>query len=100
MKGYVDNAHGHSNDSSGSAPAVEGTSSLHNTDANGVSVPTITPDEQGVSGELGDLLEENDLVDEHGEEHVVEIRECPLCPSAPPKQKVRCRYYNSHCHLC
>jgi phosphatidylserine decarboxylase len=35
-------------------------------------------DNLGAAGEEGDLLEVNDLNDK-GEEHVVEIRECPIC---------------------
>ena len=42
-------------------------------------VPVISQDHIGSAGEGGELLEENDLVDERNEEHVVEIRECPLC---------------------
>lgn len=33
----------------------------------------------GSKGEAGDMLERDDLADERGEEHVIEIRECPLC---------------------
>lgn len=42
-------------------------------------VPAITQDNLGTPGEAGDPLERDDLADERGEEHVVEIRECPLC---------------------
>ena len=42
-------------------------------------IPTILQDSTGAEGEAGDFLVDNDLVDERGEEHVVEIRECPLC---------------------
>ena len=48
-----------------------------NLDAEGTSVPTLTTDEQPSSTE--DDLHPDDLGDERGEEHVVEIRECPLC---------------------
>ena len=41
-------------------------------------VPAISQDYIGPPGEEGELLED-DLIDERGEEHVVEIRECPLC---------------------
>jgi phosphatidylserine decarboxylase len=34
---------------------------------------TVTPDERA------DLLGKDDLTDERGEEHVIEIRECPIC---------------------
>lgn len=50
-----------------------------NFDSDGVAVPAIAQDYTGAPGEAGDLLVENDLTDERGEEHVVEIRECPLC---------------------
>lgn len=40
-------------------------------------VPTISSDEQPSSND--EELQPDDLGDERGEEHVVEIRECPLC---------------------
>lgn len=42
-------------------------------------VPTISQDELGASGQPEDALEPEDLADDRGEEHVVEIRECPIC---------------------
>ncbi|KAI4201670.1 MAG: hypothetical protein LQ346_002121 [Caloplaca aetnensis] len=42
-------------------------------------VPAIAQDPLDASGEAGDHLDKDDLVDESGEEHVIEIRECPLC---------------------
>lgn len=49
-----------------------------NADPTETAVPTIvTNDEQPSSNE--EDLQPDDLVDERGEEHVVEIRECPLC---------------------
>jgi len=42
-------------------------------------VPTIKPDHLGDKGEQGDVLEKDDLTEDSGEEHVIEIRECPLC---------------------
>ena len=48
-----------------------------NLDSEGVAVPTLTTDEQPSSNE--DNLHPDDLGNERGEEHVVEIRECPLC---------------------
>jgi phosphatidylserine decarboxylase len=41
-------------------------------------VPVIIPDPLGIPGEEGDHLDKDDL-HEKGEEHVVEIRECPIC---------------------
>ena len=42
-------------------------------------VPTISQEPTGTAGENGDFLVQDDLVDERGEEHVIEIRECPVC---------------------
>lgn len=47
-------------------------------DTNAQDVPAIAQDRTGAAGEEGDFLDD-DLTDERGEEHVVEIRECPLC---------------------
>ena len=41
-------------------------------------VPSIVPDPLGAPGEEGESLGKDDL-HEKGEEHVVEIRECPIC---------------------
>lgn len=46
-----------------------------NTDPERTAVPGISSSEQTTSDELSP----DDLADERGEEHVVEIRECPLC---------------------
>lgn len=48
-----------------------------NLDSEGTAVPTLSTDDQPSSNE--DDLHPDDLGDERGEEHVVEIRECPLC---------------------
>lgn len=42
-------------------------------------IPTISQETLGVRGETGDVMERDDLTDDRGEEHVVEIRECPIC---------------------
>lgn len=42
-------------------------------------VSTISQDDLGAAAEVGELLEKDDLTDERGEEHVIEIKECPLC---------------------
>ena len=42
-------------------------------------VPAIAQDPLGTPGEEGRLLDTNDLADEGGEEHVIEIRDCPIC---------------------
>ena len=87
MRGYMDNAH-FTTQSNGSdkgingdeLPAMEGLSSKPlNKEGDRAAVPAIAQDHLGSPGEKGELLEENDLVDERNEEHVVEIRECPLC---------------------
>jgi phosphatidylserine decarboxylase len=44
-----------------------------------LSVPTSTPSPLGSPGWEGDMLGQDDLADEKGEEHVIEIRECPIC---------------------
>ncbi|KAI1476777.1 phosphatidylserine decarboxylase-domain-containing protein [Daldinia eschscholtzii] len=40
---------------------------------------TITVPDLSTSGEEGDVLDKDDLNIDRGEEHVVEIRECPIC---------------------
>jgi phosphatidylserine decarboxylase len=42
-------------------------------------IPTISQDDTGTAGEEGKLLDADDLAEEGGEEHVIEIRECPIC---------------------
>lgn len=42
-------------------------------------IPSLHHEYHGTSGEEGETVDANDLVDERGEEHVVEIRECPIC---------------------
>jgi phosphatidylserine decarboxylase len=42
-------------------------------------VPAIQTEELGNTGEEGGAIDANDLSDERGEEHVIEIRECPIC---------------------
>ena len=87
MKGYMDNAHfttqGNGADKGSEGPEIppmEGQSQKPlNKDENRSAVPAIAQDPLGTPGESGDTVEENDLVDERGEEHVIEIRECPLC---------------------
>lgn len=51
-----------------------------NNDANTSVIPAVEPDYMGQEGEEGDILDQDDLADDtSGEEHVVEIRECPIC---------------------
>ena len=42
-------------------------------------LPVIDQDSTGALGEEGSLLNNDDLAEEGGEEHVIEIRECPIC---------------------
>ncbi|KAJ5161290.1 Phosphatidylserine decarboxylase-related protein [Penicillium capsulatum] len=59
-------------------PVETSTTRPANADPNRTAVPTIvTSDEQTSSTE--EDLQPDDLGDERGEEHVIEIRECPLC---------------------
>lgn len=87
MRGYMDHAHfstQENGEDKGSGrpdiPAMEGYSKkpLNNEEGRSA-VPAISQDHLGSPGEAGDMVAENNLVDEQGEEHVVEIRECPLC---------------------
>ena len=86
MKGHMPHAHfsivgngEKANDSPEIAP-MEGNSDVPlNKREDRSAVPAISQDHLGTPGENGDPLERDDLVDERGEEHVVEIRECPLC---------------------
>lgn len=58
--------------------AVETSSALPaNVDPQGIAVPTLPGEEQ--PGLNDNDLHPDDLGDERGEEHIVEIRECPLC---------------------
>ena len=50
-------------------------------------VPAVQVPEVGVDGAEGELLDEKDLADDQGEEHVVEIRECPICHQPRLKKK-------------
>lgn len=44
-----------------------------------VSVPALAIEPLGSPGEEGEMLGQDDLNDDRGEEHVIEIRECPIC---------------------
>ena len=88
MKGYMDNAHmstitngeKKTNGEMEPSPIAESSSKPPlNANADRSAIPTLSQDHTGDLGDSGDLLDENDLVDERGEEHIVEIRECPLC---------------------
>ncbi|KAH6642283.1 phosphatidylserine decarboxylase-domain-containing protein, partial [Boeremia exigua] len=49
-----------------------------NKNASRTSIPVLETNTLGVDGEEGEFLAD-DLADETGEEHVIEIRECPIC---------------------
>ncbi|KAL8779249.1 MAG: hypothetical protein Q9194_001550 [Teloschistes cf. exilis] len=86
MRGVMDHAHfsqvsnGEKRPSGSQIPAMEGNSDTPlNKQADRSAVPAIAQDPLDSPGESGDHLDKDDLVDERGEEHVIEIRECPLC---------------------
>ncbi|PYH89091.1 phosphatidylserine decarboxylase Psd2, partial [Aspergillus ellipticus CBS 707.79] len=68
-----------SDEQSSSDEFTIGSSSLcpGNVDPRAISIPTLASDEQPSSTE--EELQPDDLGDERGEEHVIELRECPLC---------------------
>lgn len=66
-----------SEEPSSSSDELSTTTLPTNLDSEGTAVPTLSTDDQPSSNE--DDLHPDDLGDERGEEHVVEIRECPLC---------------------
>ncbi|GFF33781.1 phosphatidylserine decarboxylase proenzyme 3 [Aspergillus udagawae] len=59
------------------SPLETSTTLPANTDPGTTSVPTLGQEEQTSTSE--EDLHPDDLGDERGEEHVIEIRECPLC---------------------
>ena len=86
MKGYMQNAHfstvpnGEEENPDSDIPAMEGYSNTPlNSQPDRTAVPAISQDSLDDQGEDGDFLEKDDLTDERGEEHVIEIYECPLC---------------------
>jgi phosphatidylserine decarboxylase len=56
-----------------------GTETPLNAHASSTSIPGIQTDQMGQGGEAGDFIKPDELGDEKGEEHVIEIRECPIC---------------------
>lgn len=68
-------------DTSKSSPKAEtDVRDATNADASSTTIPAIKQDDTGKAGEEGTLLDPDDLADdEGGEEHVIEIRECPIC---------------------
>lgn len=58
---------------------TSGTQTPLNAHASQTSIPALETSQLGPGGEEGDILPADDLADEKGEEHVIEIRECPIC---------------------
>ncbi|KAJ4356600.1 phosphatidylserine decarboxylase [Didymosphaeria variabile] len=58
---------------------TSGTQTPLNAHPSQTSIPALETDHLGAEGEEGDVLPGDDLADEKGEEHVIEIRECPIC---------------------
>lgn len=50
-----------------------------NKNASTASIPVLETNSLGKYGEEGDAIQIDDLADDKGEEHVIEIRECPIC---------------------
>jgi phosphatidylserine decarboxylase len=50
-----------------------------NKNSSTASIPVLETDHLGKGGEEGEFIQIDDLADEKGEEHVIEIRECPIC---------------------
>jgi phosphatidylserine decarboxylase len=50
-----------------------------NANPSSTSIPLLDQSGMGKEGEEGDQFNTDDLSDEKGEEHVIEIRECPIC---------------------
>ncbi|KAI9892940.1 MAG: hypothetical protein M1814_000824 [Vezdaea aestivalis] len=69
----------HGNSTNGDSELSTSTVNTPTNSQSTTSVPTISTTTLGTAGEEGDLLEKDDLGDDKGEEHVVEIRECPIC---------------------
>ncbi|KAI0549865.1 phosphatidylserine decarboxylase-domain-containing protein [Xylaria curta] len=63
------------------SPSEDGSFSLTAEDSSipGTQTSTITVPDLDKSGEEGEVLDKDDLNVDRGEEHVVEIRECPIC---------------------
>ncbi|KAI9705796.1 MAG: hypothetical protein M1820_005044 [Bogoriella megaspora] len=65
---------------SDSTPTLtSGTGTPLNNNPESTGVPALEQMQLGPEGEEGSAIAADDLTDEKGEEHVVEIRECPIC---------------------
>lgn len=86
VKGFIDQAHPSAASSADipddvAVPISTNNPSIvkSNSQQDPSTVPQIQQDYLRAQGESGDVLERDDLSDDRGEEHVVEIRECPIC---------------------
>jgi phosphatidylserine decarboxylase len=60
-------------------PSASGSLTPINKNSSTTSIPVLETNPLGKSGEEGENIQIDDLADEKGEEHVIEIRECPIC---------------------
>ncbi|KAF2809057.1 uncharacterized protein BDZ99DRAFT_499382 [Mytilinidion resinicola] len=60
--------------------ATSGSATPLNFHSQSTAIPAVAQEKLGAAGEEGDTLDaHDDLADDNGEEHVIEIRECPIC---------------------
>lgn len=82
---YAEKSPGHAN---GEFRATGGPDlQVSDVDDSQTAVPALVHELHGSPGEEGQTVETDDLADETGEEHVVEIRECPICHQPRLKKK-------------
>lgn len=60
-------------------PSASGSLTPINKNSSTASIPVLETNPLGKSGEEGDNILTDDLADDSKEEHVIEIRECPIC---------------------
>ncbi|KAH7083956.1 phosphatidylserine decarboxylase-domain-containing protein [Paraphoma chrysanthemicola] len=60
-------------------PSASGSLTPINKNSSTASIPVLETDTLGKSGEDGENIQIDDLADDSKEEHVIEIRECPIC---------------------
>ncbi|KAF2023551.1 hypothetical protein EK21DRAFT_118651 [Setomelanomma holmii] len=60
-------------------PSASGSLTPINKNESSASIPVLETDTLGQSGVEGDHIQIDDLADDSKEEHVIEIRECPIC---------------------
>lgn len=79
VQGSIAQHRGRENEGTDTSATPEDSDPSKSVKLNSSAVPTIAQDHLGDKGEQGDFLEKDDLAEDSGEEHVIEIRECPLC---------------------